>query len=88
MAYNSLCSFCFVFYGLEQCFLFSESFGKKTKNDSNKYFEGFTTDLPISITIWIETLSHPHALLGFKYLIIRSISSSFISVSLVYFSVS
>ena len=56
------------------------------RNDSDRYFKGFTIDLPHSCIIWIET-SYPCALLGFKFLIIRSILSSFISRSLIRFCV-
>ena len=64
---------------------FFQSSGKipAVKDDSDRYFEGFAIDLLHSCIMRIETLSHPCALLGFKFLIIRSIPSSFISISLI-----
>ena len=83
----------------KQCFLsflwtgimlpFFQSSGKipVVRDDSNRYFKGFTIDLPHSCINQMETLSHPCALLEFKFLILRSISSYFISKSLIRFSV-
>ena len=68
---------------------FFQSSGKipTVKDDSNRYFKGFRIDLPHSSIIRMETLSHPCALFEFKFLIIRSISSSFILKSLICFCV-
>ena len=57
------------------------------KDDSNRYFKGFTIDVPHSGIIRIETLSRLYPFFEFKFLIIRRILSSFVSTLLIRFSV-